>query len=73
MTKHFLQLRDQIILSYDGNSEMLPERGRLCNEDLELLRNWEWDTNISLEDDEFLTIEVNVYVFILRRFFKKKI
>lgn len=38
----------------------LPEKGQFCNEDLDLLRNWRWDNNITGQYSEFLTSEVRV-------------
>lgn len=56
--KNCSQLRDTIIKNYEENAESLPINGQLCNEDLELLRDWVWDTNKTAQYQEVLTTEV---------------
>ncbi|XP_037028018.1 multiple inositol polyphosphate phosphatase 1-like [Bradysia coprophila] len=48
-------LRDEVIRLYNENTS-LPENGRLCNNDLQLIKDWSWDKNITARYDEFLTV-----------------
>lgn len=32
--------------------------GALCDGDLELLKNWHWDRNITADKTEYLTVQV---------------
>lgn len=42
------EFRDEVISNFQNG------RGRLCPEDLELLTDWKWDTNITEKYDEYL-------------------
>lgn len=48
------QLRESILDNYD-NRRTAPDIGRMCADDLDLLRSWRWDRNISVEYESFLT------------------
>lgn len=54
-------MRDEISRLYNENN-VLPEKGRLCNADLQLIRDWKWDKNITEVYDEFLTISVRPFL-----------
>nr|XP_029723160.1 multiple inositol polyphosphate phosphatase 1-like [Aedes albopictus]XP_029723161.1 multiple inositol polyphosphate phosphatase 1-like [Aedes albopictus] len=47
-------LRESILDNYD-NRRTAPDIGRMCADDLDLLRSWRWDRNISVEYESFLT------------------
>ncbi|XP_055601964.1 multiple inositol polyphosphate phosphatase 1 isoform X2 [Uranotaenia lowii] len=49
-------LRDSIIDNYE-NRRTAPDVGRMCPDDLELLRLWHWDRNITSNFDSFLTVQ----------------
>lgn len=51
-----LQLRDQIIENYEQRRTK-PDSGALCNADYQSIKNWRWDTNITGDHDEFLTVQ----------------
>lgn len=44
---------EDIISNYNKGKQ--PKEGALCDEDFELLKNWKWDPNITVEFDEYLT------------------
>ncbi|KAG4072824.1 hypothetical protein HA402_001613, partial [Bradysia odoriphaga] len=48
-------LRDEIVLLYENNST-LPEKGRLCEADFNLIKNWKWDANLTAQYDGTLTV-----------------
>lgn len=49
-------LRDSILDNYDVRRTR-PDVGRMCPDDLELLRNWRWDSNITTDYESFLTVQ----------------
>lgn len=52
-TKDMILYRDQIPLI---QARILnAENSQLCEGDLDLLRNWKWDENITVENDQYLT------------------
>lgn len=58
--KKYFQLRDEVIRLYN-ESASLPVKGRLCNADLQLIRDWSYDRNITARYDEFLTVSVCIH------------
>ncbi|XP_063698995.1 multiple inositol polyphosphate phosphatase 1-like [Culicoides brevitarsis] len=46
-------LRDEILDNYDTRRSK-PDQGALCDGDLAGFRNWEWDSNITAQYDNFL-------------------
>ena len=48
------EFRDLILENYEIRANR-PSKGKLCEADLELLRNWKWDKNITSQYDSFLT------------------
>ncbi|XP_055532258.1 multiple inositol polyphosphate phosphatase 1-like [Wyeomyia smithii] len=60
-------LRDSILDNYE-NRRTAPDTGRMCPDDLELLRNWRWDSNITVDYESFLTVQGwNDLKFLARR------
>lgn len=51
-----LQLRDQIIENYEQRRTK-PDVGYLCDADYNIIKNWRWDSNITGNYDEFLTVQ----------------
>lgn len=49
-------MRDEIIKNYESKLSK-PDTGALCEDDLTLLRSWQWNTNITAEYSEFLTVQ----------------
>uniref|UniRef100_A0AAG5D5Z0 Multiple inositol polyphosphate phosphatase 1 n=1 Tax=Anopheles atroparvus TaxID=41427 RepID=A0AAG5D5Z0_ANOAO len=47
-------LQDAIIENY-YTRRTIPDNGRMCDEDLEMLRNWRWDPNITAQYESTLT------------------
>uniref|UniRef100_A0A182K291 Multiple inositol polyphosphate phosphatase 1 n=1 Tax=Anopheles christyi TaxID=43041 RepID=A0A182K291_9DIPT len=54
MPKQLKLLQDAIMDNY-FTRRTPPDNGRMCDEDLELLRNWHWDPNITEQYDSYLT------------------
>lgn len=52
----YYQLRDEIIEHYE-KGQTIPGVGALCEYDLELLRKWRWDPNMTKEVGYFLTVQ----------------
>lgn len=52
----FFQFRNEIIDNYEKRHSK-PSNGAMCEPDLELLKNWHWDQNITADFSEFLTIQ----------------
>lgn len=50
------ELRDEIIANYEVRRTK-PDRGAMCQSDLNLLAQWRWDSNITEQFDQFLTAE----------------
>lgn len=55
------QFRDEIIDNY-VKRHTKPDVGALCEGDLELLKRWRWDRNISADYSEFLTTQVRLRI-----------
>lgn len=53
------QLRDEVIDNYEKRRTK-PDYGALCDEDLEILKNWHWNPNITGDYAEYLTTQVCV-------------
>ncbi|CAD7082628.1 unnamed protein product [Hermetia illucens] len=51
-----VSLRDQIIENYEVKKSA-PAKGALCDQDLQLIKNWEVDKNITKDKDEYLTVQ----------------
>lgn len=51
------QLRDEVIDNYEKRKTK-PDHGALCDEDIEILKNWHWNPNITGDYAEFLTAQV---------------
>lgn len=49
-------LAKEVIRNY-FDRKTKPDKGPLCDQDLELLRDWRWQTNITSSESEFLTIQ----------------
>lgn len=56
----FLQLRDKIIDNYEKRKTR-PDYGALCDEDIKILKKWNYNPNITDDNDQLLTAEV-IYV-----------
>ncbi|XP_055621311.1 multiple inositol polyphosphate phosphatase 1 isoform X2 [Toxorhynchites rutilus septentrionalis] len=56
LPRTLLNLRESILDNY-GIRRTAPDTGRMCQDDLELLRNWRWDSNITTDYDSFLTTQ----------------
>lgn len=56
LPKTLNNLRDSIIDNYDVRRTR-PDVGRMCPDDLDLLRNWRWDSNITADYESFLTVQ----------------
>ncbi|XP_058829522.1 multiple inositol polyphosphate phosphatase 1 [Topomyia yanbarensis] len=56
MSQALNNLRDSILDNYDVR-RTAPDVGRMCADDLELLRNWRWDSNITVDYGSFLTLQ----------------
>uniref|UniRef100_A0A182M1S3 Multiple inositol polyphosphate phosphatase 1 n=1 Tax=Anopheles culicifacies TaxID=139723 RepID=A0A182M1S3_9DIPT len=54
MPKQLKLLQDSIMDNY-FTRRSVPDNGRMCDEDLEMLRNWHWDPNITERYDAHLT------------------
>uniref|UniRef100_A0A182TS74 Multiple inositol polyphosphate phosphatase 1 n=1 Tax=Anopheles melas TaxID=34690 RepID=A0A182TS74_9DIPT len=54
LPKQLKLLQDAIMDNY-FTRRTPPDNGRMCEEDLELLRQWHWDPNITEQYDSFLT------------------
>lgn len=56
------QIRDNITKNYE---ELQPahKTDRLCAEDLDQLKQWRWDTNITEDREKFLTQDVSETLF----------
>lgn len=52
----YLQLRDQIIENYELRRTK-PDTGHLCEPDYNIIKNWRYDSNITGDYDEFLTVQ----------------
>lgn len=55
-------MRDEVIDNYEKRRTK-PDFGALCDEDIEILKNWQWNHNITGDYAKFLTAQV-VYVSI---------
>lgn len=51
-----MQIRVEIVKNYEERHTK-PDQGALCEEDLELIRNWNWRPNITAEYENFLTVQ----------------
>lgn len=56
LMKELSNERDEIIKNYEVRRTK-PDRGPLCIQDLDLLRAWRWDYNISVQHAEHLTTQ----------------
>lgn len=56
-----LQLRDEVINNYVKRHSK-PDVGALCEGDLELLKHWRWDRNITADYGEYLTVQVGIAI-----------
>uniref|UniRef100_A0A182N988 Multiple inositol polyphosphate phosphatase 1 n=1 Tax=Anopheles dirus TaxID=7168 RepID=A0A182N988_9DIPT len=56
LPKQLKMLQDAIMENY-FTRRTIPDNGRMCDEDLELLRNWRWDQNITEQYDSTLTVQ----------------
>lgn len=54
----FLQLKTEVIDNYEKRRSK-PDVGGLCEGDLDLLKGWQWNRNVTEQYDEFLTVQVN--------------
>lgn len=51
-----LQIRDQVIENYEQRKTK-PDMGALCDADYQSLKNWRWDSNVTGDYNEFLTVQ----------------
>ncbi|XP_058461709.1 multiple inositol polyphosphate phosphatase 1 [Malaya genurostris] len=56
MSQALNSLRDSILDNYESR-RTAPDSGRMCSDDLELLREWRWDSNITVNYESFLTTQ----------------
>lgn len=54
--KELSNLRDEVVKNYEERRTK-PDEGALCDEDLELIKNWNWNPNISGDYENFLTVQ----------------
>uniref|UniRef100_U5EX79 Multiple inositol polyphosphate phosphatase 1 n=1 Tax=Corethrella appendiculata TaxID=1370023 RepID=U5EX79_9DIPT len=52
--RRLTNLRDDILENY-RTRRTKPSQGALCDEDLELLQNWRWNNNVSVQYESYLT------------------
>lgn len=53
----FSQLRDEIVANYRVRRTK-PDTNALCLEDLSLLSMWKWNSSITVDQEQFLTMQV---------------
>lgn len=51
-----MQIREEVVKNYEERHTK-PDQGALCDEDLELIRNWHWSPNITADYEYFLTTQ----------------
>ncbi|XP_026480413.1 multiple inositol polyphosphate phosphatase 1-like [Ctenocephalides felis] len=69
---HLESLRDEIIRNYQDRNSGLPDRGRLCFQDLENLSRWRWDYNITANHEQYLVYQGQEDLRLLARRFQSK-
>lgn len=57
----FFQLRDEVIENYEKRRTK-PDYGALCDEDIEILKNWQWNHNLTSDYANFLTAQVIIFL-----------
>ncbi|XP_059613076.1 multiple inositol polyphosphate phosphatase 1-like [Phlebotomus argentipes] len=54
--RNLIDLRDQIIENYEKRRSK-PDTGALCDADYQTIKNWRWDSNLTGNFDNYLTVQ----------------